>query len=398
MVRSVLLVVLLSTSAPADPGPQLRQGKFFTEAEGRAELERLSKLAPNLDSWTKRRHAIREGILNGAGLSPMPTKPPLKVLRHSKRNHPGYSVESIALETAPGFFLCGTLYLPAKPTAPLAAVLCPHGHARDPGYTNEGRYRPDHQIRCAQLARMGAAVFAYDMIGYADSRKLGWDHNHPQVLQLQLWNSIRATDFVLSLPNINPDRLAITGASGGGTQTFLLTAVDDRIKVSAPCVMVSAHFFGGCRCESGSPIHVRPDHVTNNTEIAALAAPRPQLLISCGGDWTSNTPDVEFPYLQHIYGLYNRKDLVANAHFPDEQHDYGPSKRAALYPFLAKHLHLDSSRITTRTEEDLEQPVDTPPEASGEIIIESHQTMQVFTKDHPLPDHALAPNAVIDLK
>jgi len=382
-------LLLLTATLSAEP-PQLRQGQFLTPAEGRLELDRIAEKIPDLDAWNLRRVKVREGILQGAGLSPLPEKTPLNPLRHSKRSHEGYTVENVALETAPGLFLCGNLYLPNEPADSIPAVLCPHGHTRDPHYANEGRYRPDHQYRCAALARMGAAVFSYDMIGYADSRKIGWTHKHgKQVLPLQTWNSIRAADFLLSLPNVDPQRLAITGCSGGGTQTFLLTAVDDRIRVSAPCVMVSSHFFGGCNCESGLPIHVRPDHITNNTEFAALCAPRPLLLISCGGDWTANTPKVEFPFLQRIYGFYDKKDLVENAHFPNEKHDYGPNKRQALYRFFIKHLQLDPKPWRKSNIDEIDE---------SSIIIEKHGTMQVFTAAHPLPPHALKPDAPVNLR
>ena len=381
--------ICLCPAASPENKPSLRRGGYFKPDQGKAELDRIAKKIPDLEAWNKRRAAVRQGILEGAGLHPLPRRTPLNPRRHSRRSHPGYTVENVALETAPGFFLCGNLYLPSKPPESMAAILCPHGHARDPKYAKEGRLRPEMQYRCATLARMGAAVFSYDMIGYSDSRKQGWSHNHgTQVLRLQCWNSIRAVDFMLSLPGIDPKRVGVTGASGGGTQTFLLTALDGRITAAAPCVMVSAHFFGGCACESGVPIHVRPHHITNNTEIAALCAPRPMMLISCGGDWTANTPKVEFPFVQRIYELHGSRKMVENAHLPDEGHDYGESKRQPMYDFFARHLKLDRGKWTTATGTRMDEST---------VVLESHQTLQVFTEAHPLPGHALKPNSRVTL-
>jgi uncharacterized protein len=338
--------------------PILCQGYYQTEAQAKAQLDSFAAQYRNARQWKNRAAQIRSAILRGAGLSPFPEKTPLHAVMPGpggRRAHDGYSVENVAFESVPGFWVTGNLYRPApegrKP--PYAGVLCPHGHFKIQNAPGGGRFNDDMQIRCAMLARMGAVVFAWDMVGTGESNMA--EHKVPHALMFQLWNSIRSLDFLLSLKTdagkrlVDKRRVGITGASGGGTQTFLLTAVDPRITASAPVVMVSAHFFGGCACESGMPVHKSDTHETNNADIAALAAPRPMLLMSDGADWTKNNPEVEFPYIQRVYRLTGAEKNVRLSHFPGEGHDYGPSKRAALVPFFAEHLRLDLQAVLDST-------------------------------------------------
>ncbi len=379
-----LLWLLLIAAAPVlaqnDGDSRLRQGYYYSEAEGLEALNKLRRDNLSISEWEARKAMLREGILRGAGLWPLPEKAPLNAVRRDRRAYDGYVVENVAFESLPGVFVTGSLYLPADgQTEGRPAVLCPHGHWAEPD--DYGRYRPDMQARCATLARLGAVVFTYDMVGYGELAGYGWEHKHPQTLRLQLWNSIRALDFLESL-GVDERRLAVTGASGGGTQTFLLTAVDRRIDVSVPAVQVSAHFFGGCVCESGMPIHAGEHYATNNVEIAAMASPRPLLLISDGDDWTKNTPKVEYPFIKSVYELYWAQDKVENAHFPAEGHDYGPAKRQAAYTFLIKYLDLEPGRWQLDNSSITEEG----------IAIEANHAFRLFGAENPLPKAAVRNN------
>lgn len=378
----VLVVVMLASGpvqAQGNDEPQLCVGDYQSAEQAKAQLARFAQTYSNLAEWQQRARTNREAILRGAGLLPLPKRCPLNPIVHSPRRYEGYTVENVAIESLPGVFVTGSLYRPASGAGPFPAVLCSHGHwsSRE----DYGRFRPDMQKRCATLARMGAIALSYDMVGYGDWANAGWEHRRGDALKMQLWNSIRLLDYLCARADVDSSRIAITGASGGGTQTFLLTAVDDRIAVSVPVVMVSAHFFGGCVCESGMPIHKSRSHETNNTDIAAMAAPRPQLIISDGQDWTKNVPDVEFPYIRDVYRLYAAQDRVENLHLADEGHDYGWSKRIGAYKFLAKHLGLSLANVIDR-----EGRIDETP-----VVMEQIEDLYVFNAEHPRPAHAVGP-------
>lgn len=380
---AVYSVAFAAEPATEIPGAVLCQGNYQTEDDAVRQLERLAATWTTQKDWQARAKQIRQQILVGAKLDPLPERTPLNAIVRNKRSYNGYTVESAAFEARPGFFVYGNLYRPTKFGGKAPGILCPHGHARG---RDGGRLRADQQNRCATLARMGAVVFSYDMVGYGDSEYLGWDHKHEQALTLQTWSSIRALDFLQTLDDVNGERIGVTGCSGGGTQTFLLTAIDDRVKVAVPVVMVSAHFFGGCHCESGMPIHKTAKLETNNAEIAALAAPRPLLLVSVGGDWTKNNPKVEYPYIRSVFKTFGAEGSVENKHFADEGHGYQESKRQAMYPFMVKHLGLNSKGVLDSATGHFDEAGNT---------IEEVDAMRVFDDSFPLPKHALKPGSIV---
>jgi dienelactone hydrolase len=288
------------------------------------------------EHWLARARFLREQVLVSAGLWPLPEKQPLEPAVFGRIERGDYSVEKVYFQSYPGFYVTGNLYRPLGKTGPFPGVLSPHGHWAY-GRLENGA---DGSIpaRCISLARQGYVVFSWDMVGYNDSRQV--DHRLLDArlaqwgigsLSLHLWNSIRSVDFLESLPDVDKGRLACTGASGGGTQTFLLTAVDDRIKFSAPVNMISHYMQGGDVCEN-APV-LRLD--TSNVEIAALTAPRPMLMVSAAGDWTRDTPRVEFPAVQGVYSLLGAKDAVGTVQFIAD-HNYNRDSREAVYAWFGR--------------------------------------------------------------
>lgn len=383
----ILIPLELRYEKATDGIYEIKKWEYFrkTFEEGSQHLDALLKSYPDKESWEKRRTIVRKNILNVLGISEM-KKSPLTVISSNFRKHAGYSVENIALEVLPGVYCSGSLYKPINFKGKIPAMLSPHGHfynKDDNSIPNErGRYRPDQQYRCAMLAKMGVAVFSYDMFAWGASELQFTKEGHRSDLALimQTWSSIRVLDYLSSLDFIDVSRIGVTAASGGGTQAMIITAIDDRITLSVPTVMLSSHFFGGCPCESGLPIHqIIGELPSNNAEIGAMAAPRPMLVISDGSDWTQTTPQIEFPYLKKIYTIYGQDKNVENVHLPLDEHDYGINKRTVLYEFVARKFILNDKSVKDKNGHYDETGV----------AIEPAEEMYTFGKDQRLPENAI---------
>ena len=344
------------------------------------------EVPPSKNAWSRRAEKIRRRILVACGLWPMPPRPEVKPAIHGLVDRETYTVERVYFESYPGLFVTGSLYRPKDKPGPHPVVLSPHGHFSNGRFHDHGRAEVINQIqmgaerfevggrhplqaRCVQLARMGCVVFHYDMLGYADSQQLSYElvHRHASprpeledpaawgfftaqaemrlqsVFGLQTFNSLRAVDFVTSLPDVDPNRIGVTGASGGGTQTMILAALDPRVTVSFPAVMVSTAMQGGCTCENATCLRVG----TGNIEFAGLFAPKPQG-ISYANDWTREFRSKGLPELKQLYDMYEAPSMIKGnwvvggntldlTYF---QHNFNYVSRGRMYEWMNEHLKL----------------------------------------------------------
>ncbi|MEO8350725.1 MAG: alpha/beta hydrolase family protein [Chthoniobacteraceae bacterium] len=370
-----LAITVLSTAVFAESLPDGRQAPL-KDLDGDFSWTPF----PSKDAWEKRADDLRMQMRVALGLWPEPTRTPLNAVIHGKIERDDYTVENVYFESMPGFFVTGSLFRPKNVSGKVPAVLCPHGHWQDARVALKGDAEVKAEIESGQerfanggrsafqsigvqLARMGCVAFVIDMLGNSDSQQISleiahgfkkqrpemispepgkWGLYSPQaesnlqsVMGLQTWNCIRALDFLTSLPEVDPSRLACTGASGGGTQTMILAALDPRLAVAFPCVMVSTAMQGGCTCENACLLRVG----TGNIEFAALFAPKP-MGMTTAKDWTIDLPTKGFPALKEHWAMMGAPENVRLFAHPEFPHNYNIVTREHIYGFFNEHLKL----------------------------------------------------------
>lgn len=402
-VRLVLIVLgaagfIQKLKAESDPSRVLPVGE--KPADGRLQPPRMlrDKYHPwdppqTLEAWRESSGKIRDRLLVSNGLWPMPEPAPLKPVIHGKIERDGYTIEKVFFASHPGHYVSGNLYRPTALKGKAPGVLCPHGHWQNGRFFEANHAEVQKQIssgaekfecgakyplqaRMVGLVRMGCVVFHYDMTGNADSRQIGhaagfkdveaelWMQNF---MGLQTFNSRCALDFLLSLPDVDADRIGVTGSSGGGTQTFMLCGIDERPHVAFPAVMVSTAMQGGCICENCS--YLRQD--LNNVAIAGLFAPRP-MAMSGADDWTIDIETKGLPELKAIYGLYGASEKVHAKCFPQFGHNYNQPAREMMYSWFNQYLKLG-----------IDEPIE-----EREFIPVPPKQLSVYDDEHQLPSDA----------
>jgi dienelactone hydrolase len=364
----------------------------------------------DLGAWEQRAKDLRLQLDVSQGLWPKPELDPIKPKIYGRVEKEDYTIEKVTFESLPGLFVTGNLYRPKNVEAGklMPGVLCPHGHWADarfyeapPGEVKqllatgaerfETAARNHIQARCVHLARMGCVVFHWDMLGYCDSQQINFDRAHrfanqpaeselkedgwllyspmaeshcQSVPGLQTLASQRAVELLLSLGDVDPKRIAITGASGGGTQAFIGAALDPRISLAFPAVMVSTGMQGGCTCENSCWLRVG----TGNVEMAGLIAPRP-LGLTAADDWTRTMPKDGFPELQKLYGLFGAEKKVALFPAVHFGHNYNHVSRVAMYGWVSEHFGLG-----------FEKPV-----LERDFELAQRPVLTVWDAEHPQP-------------
>jgi len=403
-VLALMLAALLFIAGPSLaqlPEKDLRAGQLIDSDH----FELRFRHVDTREGWEARKKEIREKFLVYSGLWPPPVKCALHPKVFDEKRGDGFRVDKVYFESLPGYLVTGNLYRPAEGNGPFPAVVCPHGHWKYGRLTNgESGSIP---ARCIDMARMGFVVLSIDMVGFNDNFQLPHDPNksrqqlkadvpvpyEPRLFRgdfdfprarlyglslggLHAWNAIRAVDFLVSLPEVDSNRIAATGASGGASQTLFLMAADPRIKAAAPVNIIGAAKHPGCRCENMPGMWVD----LSTMEIAASFAPKPLILLSATEDpWTNSFPTRELPIIKKYYSLYGAEDMVRNKHIKGG-HNYNAQSREAVYEWFATHLESPVPAIKN------------PPVIAPEM--KQLGDLRVFP-DHMLPEQAKSGQAII---
>lgn len=365
--------------ATVDPSKQFQQ---FVQQQALAM--RNGDVPPvSLDEWQQQRQQLRSKLSRAWGAFPAEACP-LNPQKVGEFRRDGYRVEKLLLQTRPGIIMTANAYVPDG-EGRRAAVLCVHGHWR------LAKSEPTVQARCIGLAKLGFFVLMVDAFGAGErglGKALGEYHGEmvaatlfPTGLALsgvQVYENMRAVDYLQTRSEVDPDRIGITGCSGGGNQTMYAGAFEERFKCVVPVCSVGTYqaylSAACCMCE------VVPGALsfTEEAGILSLVAPRALMIINAtrdGFQFSIGEAKKSIAAAQPVFDLYDKGSHLKHATF-DWKHDYHQPMREEMYGWMTKHLKGEG---------------DGSPIPEPEIKTEEPETLRCFPNDSRPDDFVTLP-------
>ena len=357
MARCLLLVFSLGLAplcAQQFHSPQQRYEMFREYIKRRAAGITRNNLADvkDLAEWERQRPRVLQQYLSVIGLDPMPKKTPLNPRVTGSFERATYRVEKIVFESMPRLYVTGNLYIPKVRKERLPTVLYVCGHSPGPWGA-----KVDYQHHGIWLARHGYVAFLIDTVEFGEVpgihhgthdlgmwywHSLGYTPAGPEV-----WNAIRALDYLETRPEVDPARVGITGISGGGAVTWYAAAADQRFKVAASVCgswTVGQHAALDCVRENCDCIYFPNPFLMDLPSVGALIAPRPFKLLSARRDMAFPTPGYREAYqkTRPIYDLYGASNKLVEFD-TDSPHRDVPAFRKEADEWLNLWLKKDTT-------------------------------------------------------
>src|SRR5882672_961182 len=353
--------------------------------------DRFLEGVTNKAQWEARRTELHRQYLEMLGLWPLPERTPLqaKVTGVLERDE-GFRVEKVHFQSRPGLYVTGNLYVPKDiaPGTKLPAVLyvCGHsGRGRDgnkSAFQHHGMWFATHGYVALLIDTLQLGEIAAIHHGTYRYNRWWWQARGYTPAGVECWNGIRAIDYLQTRPDVDGDRIGVTGISGGGAATFWIAAADERVKVAVPVsgmadlvsYVPNRVINGHCDC-----MFLYNTYQWPWTRIAALIAPRPLLFVNSDHDsiFPMDANERVINRLERVYSLFGAGDQVDSL-VSMGGHDYRKDIRQASFRFMNTHLKNDPRPI-------LDSEVDLVTGAREEIHPIAPEELRVFPQDADLP-------------
>ncbi len=296
------------------------------------------------------RAGLRRNLEQSLGFRRLPWPPKLAARTVGVVRRDGYQIEKIIYETLPGVRVPAHLYIPDNLKAPAPAILFYNGH-----WWADSKTRPDFQAFHINMARLGFVVLTFDAFGQGERGISRRDHRRTEALLagvsqqgFAVYETQCALEYLLSRKEADPKRIGMSGASGGGYNTWMTAALDERIAVAVPAVGTSEFYeqIHVCRpldwYRANEHCHFVPGLIryANNQELIAMIAPRPLMIVAAHKDQSFPVEGVRevYHYGQELYGSYGVPGKIGYSEDATTSHGYQQKKREAAYGWFLRWL------------------------------------------------------------